>query len=415
MALEFATIAMADALCAPTRAVVETTRRVLPFTQDVDLFPSPVTNAECIHTPTHDVPPGSYVMFAGRVERLKGCCELALAANTFLRACPAAELRLYGPDRPLSSAPATLTSNNPWNGGSTREWMLAHLDADVLSRVRFMGTKPPSEMSTAYAAARFVVAPSRFENFGTTAAEALIAGRPVIYSAGTGLEETVADAGLPARPEDPEHLAAQMIRLWTDAPLRHSLAARGTDRLKHELSIETAIARRIAFYRKTIAQPSLNPSEKIRRLAALPPSSLHAVLQYASGITARLAAIPSSDTSSPGTRAARALEKLRHSGKPLSSLWLYGAGQHTRRLLVEREIIQHAGTRIRGIIDDSARPGDTLFDLPLLTRTAAESQHRDRQITIDALILSSDSLEETLWLNSECFRRQNIPVVRLYS
>jgi hypothetical protein len=262
-----------------------------------------------------------------------------------------------------------------------------------------------------------LVAPSRFENFGTVAAEALAMGRPVIYTQNTGLAETVADAGLAVPQDDPERLASEMTRLWKDPALRHLLAQRGAARLQPggALSFSAAVDRRVDFYRRLIAQTPRTLNDKCTRLDALGPSSLLALLHFASDLTGTLAGVASGRPVSPGTRAARILERHRQSGRALSSIWLYGAGQHTRRLLVERAVLEATGSQICGIIDDAAGSGDCLFDLPVLSRTIVEAQLREKKLHVDAVLLSSDTIEETLWNNAECFRRQNVPVLRLYS
>src|SRR5271170_2672779 len=242
---EFATVLLADGVCAPTRAVVEETRRHIAFDGRVGVFPSPV----CLDTASargeerrgnHTA--GSFVMYAGRLETLKGCKELAVAANSFLRACPDAELRLYGSDMPLSLG-----------GGSMRKWMTDQIGPELLPRVRFMGCVSPGEMATAYAKCRFVVAPSRFENFGTVAIEAVAAGAPVVYMAGTGLDETVADAGIRVAARDTKALADGMIRLWNDVALRQRVIESGRARRLGALSNAEAVARRIGYYKEIIA------------------------------------------------------------------------------------------------------------------------------------------------------------------
>lgn len=410
-ALEAATVLLADGLCAPTRAVVAATRRFIAFEGAVEVFPSPLPNTEFI-APAEDGPQ-DYVMFAGRIERLKGCCELALAANIFLAACPDARLRLYGPDRPLAGPPR-IAGARLVSAASTREWMRGQLDPAVKDRVEFMGTTPPERMAAAYAGAKFIVAPSRFENFGTTAVEALVARRPVVYAAGTGLEEVVADAGLAADANQPGDLAAQMIRLWKDGGLRKDLAARAAGRLATELSIEHAVSRRLAFYETVRLQPRESLRGKSARLAGLGPAALQTLLSFSSGIVGRMAGMRSAVATSPGTRAAAALARMDSAGDAIRSLWLYPNGQHTRRLLLERSLIEQHGARIAGILDDAAAPDETAFQLPVLTRADAGKKLAAGAIRIDALVLSSDSIEEALWQNTEPFRRLNIPVARLY-
>lgn len=83
---------------------------------------------------------------------------------------------------------------------------------------------------------------------------------------------------------------------------------------------------------------------------------------------------------------------------------LYGAGQHTRRVLpVLRDHLP-----IVGIIDDHAA-GQTIRGLPVVAPDAALSS-----LAPDAIVLSSDSIEGKLWHASRMFRDSGIPVHAVY-
>ncbi|MDV7267192.1 glycosyltransferase family 4 protein [Rhodococcus oxybenzonivorans] len=90
------------------------------------------------------------------------------------------------------------------------------------------------------AAADIVIVPSRQEPFGTVAAEALAAMRPVIVSAVDGLTEIIdhMSTGLVVPAEDEDALADAVIALVKDVDLALSLSECGYEFVLKEFSIE---------------------------------------------------------------------------------------------------------------------------------------------------------------------------------
>jgi hypothetical protein len=109
--------------------------------------------------------------------------------------------------------------------------------------------------------------------------------------------------------------------------------------------------------------------------------------------------------SSPAQRVAQALRRCASQGR--SAVALYGAGTHTRRAA---DALAQPAAQIRCIIDDDpGRCGSTLWGYPVLTLDQAIRSG------IDAIVLSSDSHEDTLWSNTAPARSSGIPVMRLYA
>jgi glycosyltransferase involved in cell wall biosynthesis len=96
-----------------------------------------------------------------------------------------------------------------------------------------------------YAAADAVAVPARREAFGRVAAEALVAGRPVVATRVGGVPEVVragTDAILVA-PNDPGALARGLIDVLTDEALRARLVRAGASRVRREFSPERSLER----------------------------------------------------------------------------------------------------------------------------------------------------------------------------
>ncbi|UTT48042.1 glycosyltransferase family 4 protein [Rhodococcus gordoniae] len=84
-----------------------------------------------------------------------------------------------------------------------------------------------------------VLVPSRQEPFGTVAAEAMAAMRPVIVSGVEGLTEIVEHGrtGLVVPPESPEELSNAILRLVKDPSMAAKLAKNGYERVNREFSL----------------------------------------------------------------------------------------------------------------------------------------------------------------------------------
>jgi hypothetical protein len=104
---------------------------------------------------------------------------------------------------------------------------------------------------------------------------------------------------------------------------------------------------------------------------------------------------------------ARMAKALRECGlRGARNVALFGAGTHTRAL---GETLREPPVRIMCIIDDGARDGQTLWGFPVFTLERAS------MLPIDTVILSGNSVEESLWTRALPFRDRGIPVVRLYT
>lgn len=84
---------------------------------------------------------------------------------------------------------------------------------------------------------------------------------------------------------------------------------------------------------------------------------------------------------------------------------LYGAGLHTQRHLA---FLESVGA-IQAIIDDG-RAGTRLGRFDVVSAREAIEQRR-----CDAVVLSSDTIEDALWNASAGIRSSGVPVYRVYS
>jgi glycosyltransferase involved in cell wall biosynthesis len=85
-----------------------------------------------------------------------------------------------------------------------------------------------------YAEAELAVVPSLYEGFSLPSIEAMSCGVPLVATTGGALPEVVGrhgETGMLVPPKDPGALAAQIVEMLDDEPLRNKLGAAGRDRV----------------------------------------------------------------------------------------------------------------------------------------------------------------------------------------
>jgi glycosyltransferase involved in cell wall biosynthesis len=117
--------------------------------------------------------------------------------------------------------------------------------------VRLVGFVPMSEQPLWYNAATLFAYPSRYEGFGLPPLEAMACGTAVVTSDRSSLPEVVGDAGVLVDPDDPEALAAALVRLLGDDGRRQELGRRGQARAR-AFTWEAAAAATARVYRATL-------------------------------------------------------------------------------------------------------------------------------------------------------------------
>jgi glycosyltransferase involved in cell wall biosynthesis len=116
-------------------------------------------------------------------------------------------------------------------------------DIDVLGYVT------QTELEALYRRARIFAFPSLDEGFGMPVLDAMANSVPVIASRRSALPEVAGDAALLVNPDDPEEIAAAMVRLASDEALCDDLARRGRERAL-QFSWDSALAKTWEVYRE---------------------------------------------------------------------------------------------------------------------------------------------------------------------
>jgi glycosyltransferase involved in cell wall biosynthesis len=95
----------------------------------------------------------------------------------------------------------------------------------VADRVRFLGFVAPADVPAILAHVDVLALPSRFEELGSAALEALVVGVPIVASNVGGLPDAVGDAGLLHPPGDAEACARRLDAVLGDRALAARLSA----------------------------------------------------------------------------------------------------------------------------------------------------------------------------------------------
>ncbi len=125
-------------------------------------------------------------------------------------------------------------------------------------RVEFAGNIAHALMPAALQQLDIYVAPSRQESFGVSVLEASACAKAVVASRVGGLPEVVQHGvtGLLVPPGDVPALAAALLQLVQDAPLRAALGAAGRRMVQERYGWEACVSTMVAVYRQLLAAPA---------------------------------------------------------------------------------------------------------------------------------------------------------------
>ncbi len=178
------------------------------------------------------------ILFAGRLNRLKGDQQLLAALRHVRQAVPdVALLVLARSDEYLQR----LLGENP----------------DLAGVIVPGGWLEGAELAAAYRLAYAVTLPSIcFETFGLTALEGMAAGAVPVVTCFGGPREVVVDGetGFVVNPYNTEALADRLIRLLTDEALRQRMAAAGRARVEQHFTLQRQTDAMLAVYARARAQ-----------------------------------------------------------------------------------------------------------------------------------------------------------------
>ena len=181
---------------------------------DLDYYSHPSHAARVAEVRCRFSLPEQFVLYLGTLEPRKNLQGLIRAYRTLPRDLQ----RAY---------PLVLAGMSGWNESYFRGDLDELRDSGVL---REIGYVDEDDVPALMKAASVFCFPSLYEGFGLPPLEAAACGTPVLASRVASLPEVLGEAAVYVDPHSPAEIAAGLIRLLEDQPLRKSLAAAGQAR-----------------------------------------------------------------------------------------------------------------------------------------------------------------------------------------
>jgi len=187
---------------------------------------------------------GHDVLFTGTLTEKKGVIPLINAWSIVAEQCSSAQLHIYGKDRPAN------------DGRSMETHLMSLLNQKYRDSVTFHGHVERQQLFDHFRSARAAVFPSYAEAFALAPLEAMVCGCPTVYSRRGSGTELITDGhdGLLVDPDEPQQIAAAVLRLLTDPDTALQISRRGRGRIESDFAIDRLIAKNETFFRDCIDQ-----------------------------------------------------------------------------------------------------------------------------------------------------------------
>jgi len=175
--------------------------------EPADEFPAYMDFDSFLQKPPQPLPALPQALFVGVLERYKNVDGLAEAWRRAAPRVPGARLRLVG--------------------SGTLQPVVEQLVRELPAETSWTERLTPGEVSAALDESTVLVLPSRSEGMGRVLIEAFCRGRPAVASRVGGIPDLVEDGvnGLLVEPEDPDALAAALVRVLEDRALAERLGS----------------------------------------------------------------------------------------------------------------------------------------------------------------------------------------------
>ena len=232
----------ADAFVAPSQYAIEHTckflstngkpEKVISYSIDSNIF----RQADFSKTKKHKL------VFAGVVCEKKGIRQLLSALPLVLDKYPDATLDIYGRDWYFS------------DGSSYIEFLKKQFPDNVLSHIKFHGEIELGNVPSKYEEAELCVFPSYMETLGLVAPEAMMMGKPVLFTkAGPGAETIIhKETGLLCDPHNPEDIAANIIYAFENPDIMKNIAVEGQKAAMNKFEVSANYQANIDFYKSLL-------------------------------------------------------------------------------------------------------------------------------------------------------------------
>lgn len=187
---------------------------------------------------------GNAILYFGSLIRKKGLLELPLIFNEVIRKNPEAQLILIGKD-----VPDILSGNS-----STWAMMQSLFAEEALSKVRYLGSVPYSEIRKQIALATVCVFPSFAEALPVSWLEAMAMQKTIVASNIGWATEMIEDGveGFLVHPTHHEEYAVRINTLLNNPNLLLTFGEAARKKVEEQFSVEVICKKNMEFYRSVI-------------------------------------------------------------------------------------------------------------------------------------------------------------------
>jgi glycogen synthase len=211
----------------------------------IEVIPNPfIAPKALLDLPIHKLAIHKNIVFFGRLNVLKGLVNATLAMKRLLKEYPKYRFSVIGDDGP-----------GPYNKATMRQWMQAELE-DVKTQVTFLDGQPYDKLPFVLADSEIALLPSMFESFSYTCAEAMAAGKALVGSIGTGMEDMIVDSknGMMVNPKNAKQIYNALKKLIDDNEFRYSIAVNARNDIATKYNTSAIGKQYFEFYNKAVIQ-----------------------------------------------------------------------------------------------------------------------------------------------------------------
>ncbi|MEO8577882.1 MAG: glycosyltransferase family 4 protein [Gemmatimonadales bacterium] len=234
---------MADSITAPSSTMKNWAEKHWKLPADsITVIPNKFTPLQGFMEQPIAAEENTEIVFFGRLNVLKGLVNATHAMKRILKEHSACRFKVIGDDGP-----------GPDHKVRMRQWMRVQLKP-YLARVEFCDGLPYDRLPEAIENASIVLLPSLFESFSYTCAEAMAAGKAVIGSRGTGMQDMIQHEinGVLIDPDEPAEIFAAIDRLLRDKDLRRSLSVAARETISNQFDDEKLTQTYLDHFRRVI-------------------------------------------------------------------------------------------------------------------------------------------------------------------
>lgn len=211
--------------------------------KNIQVIPNPfIPTTALLQEPINKILVKREIIFFGRLNVLKGLVNGTMAMKKILLIFPEYHFKVIGDD-----------GAGPVPGESMRKWMQKKLK-NVINQVSFYDGQVYEKLPAFLSDASIVLLPSLFESFSYTCAEAMAAGKAVVGSFGTGMEDMIINnySGILINAESSKNIYEAIKILIENNDLRYSISINARNIIGTAFNGQVLAEQYIQHYKKIL-------------------------------------------------------------------------------------------------------------------------------------------------------------------